>query len=79
MNGRYLCTSQSEQTTENKEGSNKAVLVIDVPESCAKCPLFGNHYSDMCCKASNNRSIDYPYPKNFRQSWCPLQHKCSND
>lgn len=50
----------------------KAVLVIDMPENCAKCPLFGNHYSDMCCKGLSNRSIDYPYPKDFKQDWCPL-------
>ena len=51
---------------------NKAILIIDMPDSCDSCPLFGNHYSDLCCKALNNRSIDYPYPKEFKQEWCPL-------
>lgn len=51
---------------------NKAILIIDMPDSCDSCPLFGNHYSDLCCKALNNRSIDYPYPKDFKQKWCPL-------
>lgn len=52
---------------------NKSILVIDMPESCAKCPLFGDHYADMCCKGLNNRGINYPYPKDFRQDWCPLR------
>ena len=51
---------------------NKAILVIDMPDSCSKCPLFGGFYSDMCCKGLNNRGINYPYPENFRQKWCPL-------
>lgn len=51
---------------------NKAILVIDMPDSCHECLLFGSRYTDMCCKAMNNRSIDYPYPKDFRQEWCPL-------
>jgi hypothetical protein len=51
----------------------KAILVMDMPESCAKCPLFGDHYSDMSCHGLNNRGIDYPYPENFRQKWCPLK------
>lgn len=52
---------------------SKAILVMDMPDSCVSCPLFGNHYSDLCCKALNNRSIDYPYPKEFKQEWCPLR------
>lgn len=52
---------------------DKAILVIDMPESCSKCPLFGDFYSDMCCKGMNNRGINYPYPEDFRQDWCPLK------
>ena len=52
---------------------SKAILVMDMPDSCDKCSLFGNHYSDMCCRALGNRGINYPYPKDFRQDWCPLQ------
>ena len=52
---------------------SKAVLVIDMPESCAKCPLFNDVYSDMCCRGLNNRGINYPYPKDFKQDWCPLK------
>lgn len=49
----------------------KAVLVMDMPESCNKCPLFSGNYTDMACRA-NGKGIDYPYPKNIRQDWCPL-------
>ena len=52
---------------------SKAVLVMDMPSSCDKCPCFCGHYSDMCCVGLNNRTIDYPYPKDFRQRWCPLK------
>jgi hypothetical protein len=51
---------------------DKAILVIDMPDSCDKCSLFHGFYSDMTCGA-NNYSINYPYPKDFRQDWCPLQ------
>ena len=50
---------------------SKSILVIDTPSSCSKCPLFGDYYSDMCCKGLNNRGINYPYPENFVQDWCP--------
>ena len=50
----------------------KAILVIDMPSSCDECPLFCSHYSDMTCRASGY-GIDYPYPENFRQEWCPLR------
>ena len=51
---------------------SKAVLVMDMPSSCDECPLFGSHYSDMTCKA-NGRSINYTYPKDERQVFCPLR------
>jgi len=50
---------------------SKALAVVDMPNSCDECPAFGNHYSDMVCKV-NGAGINYPYPKDFRQSWCPL-------
>ena len=52
---------------------SKAILVMDMPDSCDECPLFCNYYSDMCCGGLHNRTIDYPYPENFRQEWCPLK------
>lgn len=51
---------------------DKAILVIDMPESCDKCPLFHGFYTDMTCGA-NNYGINYPYPNDFRQDWCPLK------
>lgn len=51
---------------------SKSFLVIETPESCSKCPLFNDFYSDMYCKGLNNRGINYPYPEDFKQSWCPL-------
>lgn len=50
----------------------KAVLVMDMPESCDKCPLFFGFYADMTCRA-NGYGIDYPYPDKDRQDWCPLK------
>lgn len=52
---------------------SKAILVVEMPNSCSECPLFCAHYSDMHCKGLNNRGINYPYPDNFRQEWCPLR------
>ena len=53
----------------------EAILIIDMPDSCSECPLFRDIYSDMCCSGLNKRTIDYPYPKDFRQDWCPLKEK----
>jgi hypothetical protein len=52
---------------------SKAILVIDMPESCSKCPLFNSYYVDMSCGGLKNKGINYPYPENFRQDWCPLR------
>lgn len=53
---------------------NKAVIVLTkIPNSCSECICFSDHYSDMCCKAISNRTINYPYPDSFRQEWCPLK------
>lgn len=51
---------------------NKAILIIDMPSCCDECPLFHGFYTDMTCGA-NNYGINYPYPKDFRQDWCPLK------
>ena len=51
---------------------SKSILVIDTPQNCSKCPLFFDAYTDMVCNA-NNRTIDYPYPDNKVQDWCPLK------
>ena len=51
---------------------DKAILVIDMPDSCDNCPLFHGFYTDMTCGA-NHYGINYPCPKDFRQDWCPLK------
>lgn len=51
---------------------SQSILVIDTPQNCSKCPLFFDLYADMVCKA-NDRTIDYPYPDNKVQDWCPLK------
>lgn len=50
----------------------KSILVIDTPKSCSKCPIFQNIYNDMVC-LGNHKTIDYPYPDNKVQDWCPLR------
>ena len=50
----------------------KAILVLEMPSSCDECPLFGSFRRDMICRASGC-GINYPYPENFRQEWCPLR------
>ena len=56
----------------------KAVLVIDMPESCHECPLFSGVYTDMTCRA-NGKTIDYPYPDKNRQDWCSLKSMPEKD
>lgn len=48
-----------------------AILVMEMPKSCHRCPLFCGHYSDMSC-GGNHRTINYPYPDDKVQDWCPL-------
>ena len=52
---------------------SKAILVMDMPSSCDKCPLFCCYYPDTHCMTINDRTIDYPYPENFIQSWRQLK------
>ncbi len=56
---------------------SKAILIIDKPDSCHKCPLFCDVYSDMRCRG-NKKGIDYPYPKDKVQEWCPLKEVPEN-
>lgn len=49
----------------------KAVLVMEMPENCVGCPLFSGSHSDMTCCGSY-RTIDFPYPDDKVQDWCPL-------
>lgn len=53
----------------------KVILIMDdMPKSCHRCPLFCKLYSNnIRCKALDRRMDYYPYPKDFRQDWCPLK------
>lgn len=51
---------------------SKAMLIMDMPESCSKCKLFFDSYTDMICRG-NHRTINYPYPDKKVQAWCPLR------
>lgn len=52
----------------------KTVVVIDMPEFCAKCPLLhlGNRY---VCSATNRWCGDEKgyYTSEMKPTWCPLK------
>lgn len=53
---------------------------MDTPKSCHDCCLFfWSGYNDMCCQAMDNRVIDFPYPREVRQDWCPLKQLPEED
>ena len=43
---------------------NKAILVIDMPESCYECCLNNYHFCDVTADAINTE---------YRPDWCPLK------
>ena len=47
---------------------SKAILVIDMPQSCGDCPLF--EYSDICMYCAAN---DIMANENYRLKDCPLK------
>lgn len=55
---------------------NKAVLVIDMPNSCADCSLmWKDEYSDFCpVKCNENKTDIYDYTHiHTKPKWCPLK------
>ena len=46
---------------------NKAILIIDMPESCDKCPLLCRHEEERCCIPEGRNSFT------TKPSWCPLK------
>ena len=46
---------------------SKAILVIDMPESCDKCPLMFRHEEERCCMPEGRNSFT------TKPSWCPLK------
>ena len=46
---------------------SKAILVIDMPDSCDKCPLLLRHEEERCCWVEGRNSFT------IKPSWCPLK------
>lgn len=46
---------------------SKAILIIDMPESCDKCPLMFRHEEERCCMPEGRNSFT------TKPSWCPLK------
>lgn len=46
---------------------SKAILVIDMPESCDKCPFLFRHEEERCCWVESRNSFT------TKPSWCPLK------
>lgn len=49
---------------------SKAMLIMDMPESCAECQFFARFDLVKNCSL-NGKPVEYS--KNKRQDWCPLQ------
>lgn len=45
---------------------DKAILVIDMPASCDKCPLLLRHDEERCCIPEKRNSFT------TKPDWCPL-------
>ena len=50
----------------------KSILVIDMPECCAKCPLKSQMYDNQYICQGNHRRMVIPGNKN-KPDWCPLR------
>jgi hypothetical protein len=46
---------------------SKAILVIDMPDSCDNCPLMFRHEEERCCMPEGRNSFSK------KPSWCPLK------
>ena len=65
-----MCQSKEEQNTEihNNDTSNKkAILIIDIPESCEECPMING--ADECIL--QNEDINF-----FADTWNDLMAEC---
>ena len=49
---------------------SKAMLIMDMPENCAKCQFFAMFDLVKNCSL-NGKPVEYP--NNKRQDWCPLR------
>ena len=53
---------------EKENNSKKAILVIDMPETCDECILLQEHLSCLYCRAGHQRILT-----EYRPDWCPLK------
>ena len=51
---------------------SKAMLIMDMPKSCAECQFFARFDLVKNCSL-NGKPVEYPNHKKSRQDWCPLQ------
>lgn len=51
---------------------SKAILVIDMPENCLKCPLRYDYKASEICILEDD-IVDYFYETNTKPDWCPLR------
>lgn len=52
---------------------NKAILILDMPDSCSKCPCLKVGWLDYYCGATNN-TIVFGYENKEREANCPIKH-----
>lgn len=50
----------------------KAVLVVDMPDCCAHCPLMDDDIVGEYCNAHDDDYIDIPDVLGGKPNWCPL-------
>lgn len=55
---------------------SKAMLIMDMPESCAECQFFARFDLVKNCSL-NGKPVEYS--NNKRQDWCPLQEVPKKD
>lgn len=59
--------------------TTKAILVIDMPKSCYKCPMMFDDGNGIWCGVERDKDGDmhmrvhYYCDENGRASWCPLK------
>ena len=59
--------------------TTKAILVIDLPKSCYKCPMMFDDRNGIWCGVERDKDGDmhmrvhYYCDENGRASWCPLK------
>ena len=55
----------------------KAILVMEMPENCMKCPMGNMNLHDMSksgvyCQLNKRADITWESANKTRQGWCPL-------